>query len=206
MPHCFFQCNGVGLETVALPALSHSPAKMPGPHHCKEYDMATQSEVAEWCKLTDRQIRNLQKRGIMHRPQGKGSMDLQRAVMEYITYLKADGGGIGLEDEEEFDDPSDPLDRKRKDLNNQILEEKLKKMRRENAPLWVLAEALSKVVELVPAKRAETLMAIKLANPDLPEASVNLIDEKLGELQDALCAIELKFDVDDDNELDDDDE
>jgi len=168
--------------------------------------MATQSEVAEWCKLTDRQIRNLQKRGIMHRPQGKGSMDLQRAVMEYITYLKADGGGIGLDDEEEFDDPSDPLDRKRKDLNNQILEEKLKKMRRENAPLWVLAEALSKVVELVPAKRAETLMAIKLANPDLPEASVNLIDEKLGELQDALCAIELKFDVDDDNELDDDDE
>lgn len=168
--------------------------------------MATQSEVADWLCLTDRQIRNLQKRGHMHRAQGKGSMDLKRGVQEYITYLKASAGGVGDEDEDDLaDDPSDPLDRERKSLNNQILAEKLKKMRRENAPLWVLADALAKVVELVPSKRAETLMAIKISLPDLPEASLNLIDEKLGELQNALCALELDFDTDEDD-LDDDDE
>ena len=162
--------------------------------------MATQSEVAEWLCLTDRQIRNLQKRGHMHRPQGKGSMDMQRAVQEYITYLKANAGGVMDEDDDEAGDPSDPLDRERKTLNNQILAERLKKMRRENAPLWLLADALSKVVELVPSKRAETVMAIKLSLPDLPEATISLIDGKLGELQTALAAIELDFEADEDDE------
>lgn len=153
--------------------------------------MATQTEVAEFIGLTDRQIRNLQAQGHMHRSSGRGGMNLQKAVQEYITYLKA---GRALEE----GGPADPdenggseLDRERKRLNNEIIKERLKAMRKENVPIWLLTEALVKVVEQIGARCDAMLQKAKLANPDMSERVFNVLNKEVVALKNAIAGIEI---------------
>lgn len=152
--------------------------------------MATQAEVADMLGLTDRQIRNLQSQGYLHKPAGRGGMDLRRAVQEYITCIKA-GRDLGEDDEETSGDTGSALDRERKALNNEILKEKLKLIRQENAPIWLLGEALGKIVGMMPAQLNSMVMKIKLAVPDLPERAMDEINGAVVELKNSIAAIEL---------------
>ena len=152
--------------------------------------MATQAEVADLLGLTDRQIRNLQSGGYLHKGAGRGGMQIKRAVQEYITYLKA-GREISEEGDDTREEGGSELDRERKALNNEILREKLKLLRQENAPIWLLGDALGKIVGLIPAQLNSMAMKIKLAVPDLPERAMDEINGAIVELKNALAAIEL---------------
>lgn len=167
--------------------------------------MATQQEVADFLGLkSDRQIRNLQSQGFMHKGAGKAGMDLKRAVQEYITYIKA---GRNSSDDDQFDDPeqgNSELDQERKSLQNELLKEKLKLMRQENAPIWLLTEALGKVIEQIPPALDSALMKVKLAVPDLPERSMDLLKGEFVDLKNSLAKIEI--DLSDYDQLDDDDQ
>lgn len=164
--------------------------------------MATQQEVADFIGLTSRQIRNLQSGGYMHKANGKGGMNLQKAVQEYITYLKA---GRSLEEGgNEYDEGgASELDRERKELNNQIIRERLKTMRKENVPVWLLTDALVKVVELIGARCDSMLQKTKLASPDMPERVLNVINKEIVTLKNSIAAIDIDLT---DYEPDDDDE
>ncbi|MGY3854447.1 hypothetical protein ACW5W8_16720 [Aeromonas aquatilis] len=153
--------------------------------------MATQTEVAEFIGLTDRQIRNLQAQGHMHRSSGRGGMNLQKAVQEYITYLKA---GRAMEE----GGPADPdenggseLDRERKRLNNEIIKERLKALRKENVPVWLLTDSLVRVVEQIGARCDSMLQKVKLASPDMPERVLNVINKEIVTLKNSIAAIDI---------------
>lgn len=152
--------------------------------------MATQQEVADFIEITTRQVRNLQSGGYMHKANGKGGMNLQKAVREYITYIKA-----GRSLEEGGNDPdesgSSELDRERKELNNQIIKERLKALRKENVPVWLLTDALVKVVEQIGARCDSMLQKAKLASPDMPERVLNVINKEIVTLKNSIAAIDI---------------
>lgn len=164
--------------------------------------MATQQEVADFIGLTTRQIRNLQSGGYMHKANGKGGMNLQKAVQEYITYLKA---GRSLEEGgNDYDESgSSELDRERKALNNEIIKERLKALRKENVPVWLLTDALVKVVEQIGARCDSMLQKTKLASPDMSERVLNVINKEIVALKNSIAAIDIDltdFEPEDDEE------
>lgn len=148
--------------------------------------MATQKELAEWIGLTDRQVRNLQSQGFIHKARGAGGIDLQRAVKEYINYVKS-----GLEQTPDFD-PDEPTsggargeeakqDLRRKTLNADLMEEKLKIMRGEYAPIAVLGDALNKVLGSVSARLNSLPMQAKLADPSLSGRAIDTLKTAIAE-------------------------
>ena len=118
-------------------------------------------------------------------------MNLQKAVQEYITYLKA---GRALKE----GGPADPdenggseLDRERKRLNNEIIKERLKALRKENVPVWLLTDSLVRVVEQIGARCDSMLQKVKLASPDMPERVLNVINKEIVTLKNSIAAIDI---------------
>lgn len=147
--------------------------------------MATQRELGQWINLTDRQVRNLQAQGFIHKAQGAGGLDLQRGVKEYINYLKS-----GIDQDTDFD-PDEPAtgnkgeearqDLRRKTLNADLLEEKLRVMRGEYAPIAVLGDALNKVLGSISARLNSLPMQAKLADPSLSARAIDTMKTVIAE-------------------------
>jgi len=135
--------------------------------------MATQEELGEYLCLSTRQIRNLQDDGVIHKSQGRNGLDLKRAVNEYITYLKSKKS-VSHDSAPSVDPESEAyLDIERKKLDNALKEEKLKQVRRENAPVWLLRMTVSKLAEAIAGRLDSIPMKMKLAEPGLSARAID---------------------------------
>lgn len=135
--------------------------------------MATQEEIGGYLCLTPRQIRNLQDDGILHKSQGRNGMDLKRAVNEYITHLKSKKAAKQADTDPADGESEEYLDIERKKLDNALKSEKLKQVRRENAPVWLLRIAISRLAEAVAGRLDSVPMKMKLAEPALSARAID---------------------------------
>lgn len=135
--------------------------------------MATQEEVSEYICITTRQLRNLQDSGVIHKSQGRNGLDLKRAIQEYITHLKSKKVAKQADTDPADGESEEYLDIERKKLDNALKSEKLKQIRRENAPVWLLRIAISRLAEAVAGRLDSVPMKMKLAEPALSARAID---------------------------------
>lgn len=156
--------------------------------------MATQSEIASWLDLTDRQIRNLQERGILPKPKGRGTLNVKECVLAYIKYLrspaaKAEGQEIDPDNQEKKETNDDRLKRIRADT----LEFKLNIEKGRYGPVELLSSALDQVVSQILPQLASIPSIIRLSLPDVRPSTIEKITEDIGKLQNSIADIEISL-------------
>lgn len=161
--------------------------------------MATQKEVADLLDISERQVRNLQNKGVIPKPRGRGGLDLKTCVHSYINFLR-NGGNVdealdGKEEKEESHD--DRLKRIRADT----LEFKLQVEQRNFAPVGVLSVALEQVVSLVVPKLAAIPAIIRRTSPEIRPSTIEKVQAEIATLQNSLQAVELTLPDDDEFDL-----
>lgn len=154
--------------------------------------MATQSEIASWLDLSDRQVRNLQERGILPKPKGRGTLTEKECVLAYIKYLrspaaKAEGQEIDPDNPEKKETNDDRLKRIRADT----LEFKLQIEMGRYAPVEFLSSALEQVVSQILPKLASIPSIIRLSLPDVRPSTIEKITEEIGKLQNSIADIDI---------------
>lgn len=158
--------------------------------------MATQDELSEYLLLTPRQIRNLQVKGIIAKPKGRGSYDLKQSVNGYVTYLRSlkalpepeddlppggDGQERSLNDE----------DRRLKRLRADTLELNLEIARKRYAPIQMMVDVLTNFSAAASSMMDAWVPKIKKAQPTLRPSALQVVERDIVKMKDALANIHL---------------
>ena len=156
--------------------------------------MPTQADVAEHLDLSERRVRDLTKDGILPGSKGRGGYDLDACRLAYITYLRGIGSGqtsapepprdpddYGGDDDEGFID-AEREEARRKKYDADLKKERLKILRRENAPVDIITDVVGKQMEMVSAQLRALPMQIKLAAPMLTSRSIELIQKTIANM------------------------
>ncbi|GAB1116130.1 MAG: hypothetical protein ACN2B6_11955 [Rickettsiales bacterium] len=150
--------------------------------------MASQKEVSEWIGLSDRQVRNLQKSGVLPKAQGRGDLDLKECVKSYIRYLKS-----GAQEEEGQENKKESSDERLKRIRADTLEFKLSIEQGKFAPIELLSSVLSQVVEQVRSKLESVPSIIRMTQPDIRPSAIGKIEAELAAVQNQLSTIEISL-------------
>lgn len=157
--------------------------------------MATQDEVAAHLDLDARSIRNLQKKPGFPVSKGRGGYDLDACRGWYIRYLR----DLGRNGQEEESEPEGETigginvryeEARKKQIDADTRSEKLKILRRENAPVEIIQITLAKVSGQLAAKLAALPMKIKMACPDLTPRQVDTMKREIAKAQNECTGIQ----------------
>lgn len=163
--------------------------------------MATQSEVAAHLFISDRQVRNLITDGVLPSSKGKGGLDIEECRKRYIDYLRGQKTGQ-VKASEELDpyDENDLVgginveyeDARKKQLDADTREFKLKQLRKEFVPIDLLVYSVSKLSEMLVANVLSLPMKMKVADPSLSARSIDKSKKVIADLCNELA----DFDID----------
>lgn len=141
--------------------------------------MANQKEVAEHLDLSDRQIRNLAKDGVLPGAKGKGGYDLDACRLSYISYLRAMSKRPA---QEETDPEFIDLDQERarlvkaqadmQEMKNEIMEGRY-------IPTDFGREVLAKVLIQVSGILNALPLTIKRKHPKLEQRIIDSLSEEI---------------------------
>ena len=177
--------------------------------------MATQAEIGEHLDLSVRRVHQLIKEGIIPGSKGRGNYDLDASRLAYISYLRGlankqvdepetPPGFEGDDDDEGFID-AEREEARRKKYDADLKKERLKILRRENAPVTIITDVIGRQMEMVSAQLRALPMQIKLAEPSLTSRSTDRIQKTITDLCNEL--VNAQPDLDDfidDPDMDDD--
>lgn len=154
--------------------------------------MATQSEIANHIDLSDRQIRNLLKDGVIPGSKGNGGLDIDSCRVAYIRYLRGLGSGQIGEEGKDYD-----LTKQKAMLTAEQLREK----KRENdiadnlvAPISIITNALQNVGKQMVALLEALPLEMKRANPKLTGHDIMMVKKSISKCCDAISRIQIKDD------------
>jgi phage terminase Nu1 subunit (DNA packaging protein) len=163
--------------------------------------MATQSEVAAHLFISDRQVRNLITDGILPSSKGKGGLEIEDCRKRYIDYLRGQKTGqVKAPDDDEFYEEGavigginvDYEDARKKQLDADTREFKLKQLRKEFVPIDLLVYSVSKLSEMLVANVLSLPMKMKVADPSLSARSLDKSKQVIADLCNELA----NFDID----------
>lgn len=159
--------------------------------------MATQKEVADHLRLSDRQIRNLSNLPGAPVPKGRGGWDLDAWRFFYIDYLRARSRDVPDGDEPETDD--NPPEKKREQyLKNEERQERIllgrikrRILAKTYAPIVLISAAVSRTgIEL--RTRVESWPPrFKKVWPDMPAEASQLLQQELAKALNELADIRI---------------
>ena len=149
--------------------------------------MSKQIEVAQHLDLSDRQVRDLTKRGVLPPSTGPGGMSLDDCRVAYIRYLR----GVKRGQVKDSEEPTDA-----EDVEKKIEEEKLRKLKRENdlaeglvAPVDLLQSAFENVTsQMVPILDSMPL-EMKRMNPRLTGHDIQVVKKAVARCRNAMADI-----------------
>ena len=162
--------------------------------------MATQAEIGEHLDLSVRRVHQLIKEGIIPGSKGRGNYDLDASRLAYISYLRglankqvdepeASPGFEGDDDDEGFID-ADREEARRKKYDADLKKERLKILRRENAPVTIITDVIGKQMDMVSAQLRALPMQIKLAEPTMTSRSTDVIKRTISNLCNQLLDVQ----------------
>ena len=163
--------------------------------------MATQSEVAAHLFISDRQVRNLITDGILPSSKGKGGLEIEECRKRYIDYLRGQKTGqVKAPEESDFYEDGDIIgginvdyeDARKKQLDADTREFKLKQLRKEFVPIDLLVYSVSKLSEMLVANVLSLPMKMKVADPSLSARSLDKSKQVIADLCNELA----DFDID----------
>lgn len=163
--------------------------------------MSTQKEIAEHLDLSDRRVRDLVKDGILPGSKGKSGYDIDACRVAYIGYLRGLSNGQVAQPEvpfdfpDEFDDDEGVIDAdreeaRRKKYDADLKKERLKILRKENAPVEIIADVVGKQMEMVSAQLRAMPMQIKMAEPSLSSRSIEVVKRTVANLCNKLINVQ----------------
>jgi len=153
--------------------------------------MATQTEIGEMIGLTDRQVRNLMKQGILSDKRGANGFCLKTCVQNYIQHLKQQiKGGV--------DDPvPNPNGSDSPGINTDWHDARLAKMKADKMEIEVLkllgqTAPIDMIMQLTADKGAQVAgildgipAKISRAMPDLPKSRLAIIEQQITKARNA---------------------
>lgn len=162
--------------------------------------MSTQKEIAEHLDLSDRRVRDLVKDGILPGSKGKSGYDIDACRLAYIGYLRGLANGQvtqpemppiipAVDDDESFID-ADHEEARRKKYDADLKKERLKILRKENAPVEIIADVVGKQMEMVSAQLRAMPMQIKLAEPGISSRSIEVVKRTVANLCNKLINVQ----------------
>lgn len=153
-------------------------------------DQVNQRELADFLGITDRQIRNLEKAGILGK-RGR-SYPLGECTRAYIQYVKRNASP----DEEGSEDGGSLSHEEYRynKLRNDKLQLQIEELERKLGPISLLESALSDVAGQLVATLETLAGRLKKRNPNLTDADLNLVRQEVGKLRNALASTTISTD------------
>lgn len=161
--------------------------------------MATQAEIGDHLDLSERRVRELIKEGVLPASKGRGNYNVDDCRRAYISYLRglANGQTQAHEDPAPFDDDDgegfidpDREEARRKKYDADLKKERLKILRRENAPVTIITDVIGKQMDMVSAQLRALPMQIKLAEPTMTSRSTDVIKRTISNLCNQLLDVQ----------------
>ena len=156
--------------------------------------MANQKEIADWLDLSDKQVRNLQAKGILPKAKGRGQLDEKACVHSYIQYLrslKSSSQIVAIGGQDDPDEVKESVDDRLKRLRADTLEFKLQIEQGKWAPIDFLADAFAAFTEIAIAKLGSLPAVIRMTAPDMRPSAVERITKEISIVQNSLTDIEI---------------
>lgn len=164
--------------------------------------MAVQKEIAEHLDISERQVRNLLKDGVLPSVKGKGGLNTDDCRKAYINYLRGQKTGQVKKPTDDDDDAElgDVIgginvpfqDARKKLLDADTREYKLQILRKEYAPIAVLSDAVAQLATQIVSSLNTLPMKLKLADPALKGRSIDAAKKEVA----TLCNDLAGFDID----------
>ncbi|WP_445364907.1 hypothetical protein ACJJJB_00100 (plasmid) [Microbulbifer sp. ANSA001] len=163
--------------------------------------MATQAEVAAHLFLTDRTVRDLQKKPGAPVSRGRGGYDLNEWRLYYINYLRGmkglSGDGSEPETDEELEREDKALKRREARLKveeraERIAGQKAKRFlfERTYGPLTLITHTVEQVASAVNSRLEALPLKVRKACPDLPPEAFERLDLEIIAASNELAEIE----------------
>lgn len=163
--------------------------------------MATQKDVADHLRLSDRQIRNLSNLPGAPKPQGRGGWDINAWRFFYIDYLRARSRDVSDSDEPEADEVS-PEKGKEQRLKNEERQERIliarvkrRILAKRYAPVELISVAISRTAIELRTRIESWVPRLKKIWPDMPMEATDLFNQEFKKLLNELA--ELRIDLSD---------
>lgn len=160
--------------------------------------MATQQEVADYLDINPRHVRRLISEGILPASKGKGGLCLDACRMAYIRYLRGLASG-----QVKPTDVGESENGESKNITDQVEEQRLRKLKRENdieeqliAPVDLLTEALAKTAAQVIPIMDSLPLEMKRRNPNLTGHDIQLAKKSIAKCRNLMSEAEIILDDD----------
>ncbi|MET4696958.1 terminase small subunit [Endozoicomonas lisbonensis] len=163
--------------------------------------MATQIEIAEHLDLSDRQVRNLLKDGVLPPTKGRGAYCLDSCRKAYIRHLrgcingqieKPEMGGDFPEEQEYIDKEYEQARKIRAEADAQEMKNAV--TRREQAPVSLLEWALANIAEQVSSVLDSIPLKLKQRVPHLKASELEIVRREITKCQNAASKSQLPWD------------
>lgn len=153
-------------------------------------DTATQRELAAFLGISDRQIRNLEKKGVLGKT-GR-SYRLGESTRAYIKYIRSNAA---RDDESDKEGPSLGEEEYRyQKLRNDKLALQIRELERQLASVNLLESALSDVASQIGATLETLPGRLKKRNPSLTDSDLNATRQEVNKLLNVITNINISID------------
>lgn len=159
--------------------------------------MATQSEIAERIDLSTRQVQRLLKNGILPGPRGSAGYSLDDCTKAYINHLRSQANRSRAESDIDPERDAYDVDYERALLiqsQRRLNELKEEQIRRESAPVELIAWTLNKVGTQIVSILDAIPLKVKRRIPQLNASQIELIKREVVSAQNIAANIKVNID------------